>query len=277
MAASSSELSSSRLTPVDPSTKASTDIISSRSSGNTTGLRQRPGAVTVAKHQQRSPDQHGVRVSGDKTGLDGAGDAEMSFTSRNQWVLFAVASGACAAFNGVFAKLTTNDLTTNIVAGISRLFGIPDGHVYIELVVRVIFFSLNLVFNGVMWTLFTQALAKGNSTTQVSIMNTSTNFMITALLGFIIFSESLPPLWWLGASMLVAGNVIIGRKDAGGDTEQEHDASEEADDDGAVVSRYRDDVDADENGLDDGGYRDDEESGRRRREEDEDVAQIGNI
>jgi drug/metabolite transporter (DMT)-like permease len=69
-----------------------------------------------------------------------------------------------------------------------------------------------------MWTLFTQALAKGNSTTQVSIMNTSTNFMITALLGFAIFSESLPPLWWLGAALLVAGNVIIGRKDEGGST-----------------------------------------------------------
>lgn len=130
-----------------------------------------------------------------------------------------------------------------------------------------------------MWTLFTQALAKGNSTTQVSIMNTSTNFMITALLGFIIFSESLPPLWWLGASMLVAGNVIIGRKDAGGDdAEQEQDASEVVDEDGVVVSRYRDDLDAGENGLNDGGYRDDEESGRRRREEeDEDVAQIGNV
>lgn len=131
-----------------------------------------------------------------------------------------------------------------------------------------------------MWTLFTQALAKGNSTTQVSIMNTSTNFMITALLGFVIFSESLPPLWWLGASMLVAGNVIIGRKDAGGDgAEQEQHASEVVDEDGVIVSRYRDDVDAGENGLnDDGGYRDDEESGRRRREEeDEDVAQIGNI
>ena len=64
-----------------------------------------------------------------------------------------------------------------------------------------------------MWTLFTKALAKGQSTTQVSIMNTSTNFMITALLGLVIFAESLPPLWWLGAAMLVAGNVIIGRKD----------------------------------------------------------------
>ena len=37
--------------------------------------------------------------------------------------------------------------------------------------------------------------------------------MITALLGFIIFSESLPPLWWVGAAFLVAGNVIIGRRE----------------------------------------------------------------
>lgn len=66
-----------------------------------------------------------------------------------------------------------------------------------------------------MWTLFTKALARGSSTTQVSIMNTSANFVITAVLGFAIFAESLPPLWWLGAAMLVAGNVIIGRKDEG--------------------------------------------------------------
>lgn len=75
------------------------------------------------------------------------------------------------------------------------------------------FFGLNLIFNGVMWTLFTQALAKGHSTTQVSIMNTSSNFVITAVLGFLIFSESLPPLWWVGAALLVAGNVIIGSQD----------------------------------------------------------------
>ena len=27
-----------------------------------------------------------------------------------------------------------------------------------------------------------------------------------------IFSEKLPPLWWLGAALLVVGNVITGRK-----------------------------------------------------------------
>jgi hypothetical protein len=50
-------------------------------------------------------------------------------------------------------------------------------------------------------------------------MNTSSNFFITAILGLAIFSESLPPLWWVGAAMLVAGNVIIGRKDEGAKTE----------------------------------------------------------
>jgi len=28
-----------------------------------------------------------------------------------------------------------------------------------------------------------------------------------------VFTESLPPTWWLGAGLLVAGNVIIGRRD----------------------------------------------------------------
>jgi multidrug transporter EmrE-like cation transporter len=77
------------------------------------------------------------------------------------------------------------------------------------------FFGLNLIFNGIMWALFTKALARGTSTTQVSILNTSSNFMITAILGWMIFSESLPPLWFVGAALLVAGNVIIGRRDEG--------------------------------------------------------------
>ncbi|EXF73937.1 hypothetical protein CFIO01_10361 [Colletotrichum fioriniae PJ7] len=137
----------------------------------------------------------------------------MAWARRNQWIVLAVASGACAAFNGVFAKLTTTELTTTISQAISNFLHLQDIEGAFEVVMRAVFFGLNLVFNGIMWTLFTKALAKGQSTTQVSIMNTSSNFVITAMLGFVIFSESLPPLWWVGAAMLVAGNVIIGRKD----------------------------------------------------------------
>lgn len=77
------------------------------------------------------------------------------------------------------------------------------------------FFGLNLLFNVVMWGLFTRALTLASSTVRVSVINTSANFMITAVLGALIFSESLPGLWLLGAAFLVAGSVIIGRREEG--------------------------------------------------------------
>jgi hypothetical protein len=104
------------------------------------------------------------------------------------------------------------------------------------------FFVLNLIFNGIMWALFTKALARGTSTTQVSIINTSANFMITAILGFFIFTESLPPLWFAGAALLVAGNVIIGRreeKEVGDDVQ----AQRVAEDGGAGYSAVEQEID----------------------------------
>ncbi|KAK6957346.1 hypothetical protein Daesc_000130 [Daldinia eschscholtzii] len=180
----------------------------------TSSVRQRKPAVAAPeKKDTPSTKPHSGDGPAPSEDNDATGDstAMPSWAARNRWIVFAIASGACAAFNGVFAKLTTNELSTHIARGISGLFGLTHLEGVVEVVVRASFFGLNLAFNGVMWTLFTQALAKGNSTTQVSIMNTSTNFVITALLGLAIFSESLPPLWWVGAALLVAGNVIIGR------------------------------------------------------------------
>ncbi|KAI9798021.1 MAG: hypothetical protein M1835_005024 [Candelina submexicana] len=132
---------------------------------------------------------------------------------RTQWLAFAVASGACAAFNGVFAKLTTTELTSTWAGAIAGVLGLGRDNRVVEVGIRAMFFGLNLVFNGIMWALFTTALARGTSTTQVAIINTSSNFMITAIMGWLIFAEALPPLWWLGAALLVAGSVIIGRRD----------------------------------------------------------------
>jgi len=72
---------------------------------------------------------------------------------------------------------------------------------------------MNLLFNAIMWGLFTRALTLASSTVRVSIINTSANFIVTAVLSFFIFRESLPGLWWLGAAMLVAGSVIIGMRE----------------------------------------------------------------
>ncbi|KAK7228795.1 hypothetical protein V2G26_000965 [Clonostachys chloroleuca] len=174
-----------------------------------------------------------------------------SWSVRSQWMFFAVASGACAAFNGVFAKLTTTELTTKLSNAIASGLGLSSAERIVEIAVRGIFFALNLTFNGVMWSLFTTALARGTSTTQVSIMNTSTNFMLTAFLGLIIFSESLPPMWWAGAALLVVGNVIIGRKDETKDADgaaeneilvQQEEGQSEHEEDAAPPGIYKDEV-----------------------------------
>jgi len=51
---------------------------------------------------------------------------------------------------------------------------------------------MNLLFNAIMWGLLTRALTLASSTVRVSVINTSANFMLTAMLGFFIFRETLP-------------------------------------------------------------------------------------
>ncbi|KAI0431632.1 hypothetical protein F5Y09DRAFT_340476 [Xylaria sp. FL1042] len=194
-------------------------------------LKQRRPGPTVSKTEGGNLAEEKEAGAVKKTrSTSSTGDRDdMPWTKRNTWIVYAVASGACAAFNGVFAKLTTDGLTAHIARGISGFLSIESIDGFLEIIVRCAFFGLNILFNIIMWTLFTQALAKGNSTTQVSIMNTSTNFMISALLGLAIFAEALPPLWWAGATLLVAGNVILGRKDGspdGVDADADADAEE---------------------------------------------------
>lgn len=43
-----------------------------------------------------------------------------------------------------------------------------------------------------MWGLFTRALTLADSTVRVSVINTSSNFVLTAVLGFAVFGEELP-------------------------------------------------------------------------------------
>lgn len=136
----------------------------------------------------------------------------MDFLRRQPlWLLLSISSGTCAAINGVFAKLTTTSLTTSLASRLSAFLGLSASNTFINVLLRATFFGLNLLFNLAMWTLFTAALTRASSTTRVSIVNVSVNFMVTALAGWAVFGEMLKGWWWLGAALLVVGNVVIGR------------------------------------------------------------------
>lgn len=64
-----------------------------------------------------------------------------------------------------------------------------------------------------MWALYTKALSAAPSAVHANIVNTASNFLVTSLLGNVLFEERLPGLWWVGAGFLVAGSVVIGRRD----------------------------------------------------------------
>ncbi|KAL2006312.1 hypothetical protein VTN00DRAFT_9966 [Thermoascus crustaceus] len=160
-----------------------------------------------------------------------------SLASQPKWLLLAIASGTFAALNGLFAKLTTTDLTTSISRGFSHLLNLPESTDQgVEVLVRATFFALNLLSNITMWALFTRALTASPSTTKVSITNTASNFLVTAILGMIVFGEHVRGLWWLGAAMMGAGCILVGMRD--GDREKKGDSSDagggDGDDEGGI-------------------------------------------
>ncbi|KAJ5653786.1 Pyridoxamine 5'-phosphate oxidase [Penicillium lividum] len=132
--------------------------------------------------------------------------------STSPWILLALASGAFAALNGLFAKLTTDDHTTSFAHSLANLFGLESSP-FLELLVRGACLGLNVLCNIIMWALFTRALTAGPSTVKVSITNTSANFLATALFGMIVFRESVGGLWWLGAAMMGAGCILVGMRE----------------------------------------------------------------
>ncbi|KIW39318.1 uncharacterized protein PV06_09101 [Exophiala oligosperma] len=114
-----------------------------------------------------------------------------------------------------FVSSTTTALTSTLSSHIATFFSLSASNKVVEFLVRGTFFLLNLAFNAAMWALFTAALTRGDSTTRVSIVNVSANFVITAVLGWMVFGEKLSGLWFLGAGLLAVGNVVIGRREEG--------------------------------------------------------------
>ncbi|KAL6719314.1 hypothetical protein ACLMJK_003553 [Lecanora helva] len=168
------------------------------------------------------------------------------------WIPLAILSGACAAINGVFAKLTTTELTSSWASAISTSLSLSSTNKVVEFLIRALFFSLNLAFNAIMWSLFTTALTRASSTTRVSIINTSANFVLTAFSGWIVFGESLPGLWWVGAAGLVVGNVVIGRRDEEREELGVKGAVTEGGEEGDGREVYRDADEEDVDGISDG-------------------------
>ncbi|KAG0344605.1 hypothetical protein BG004_004327 [Podila humilis] len=142
-------------------------------------------------------------------------------------IFTATLAGTFAALASVFAKLTMDTRTVNFLqnacntliapttAICTSLFIAKDGETSpIEYAVRSACFGLIFICNAAMWTLFTKALNRSQSSATVTVINSSANFCITAVLGYALFSEPLAMQWWFGASLIVLGGVLVSSEES---------------------------------------------------------------
>lgn len=78
----------------------------------------------------------------------------------------------------------------------------------VEWLLRVVFFASNALFTGQMWRFFLKSLSLG-PTPVSQIINTGTNFAVSAFLGLLFFQEEVNAMWAAGALLVVVGLALV--------------------------------------------------------------------
>ena len=111
------------------------------------------------------------------------------------FLFYAMLAGVFGALSGVCGKLSV------------------VGTMEIAVVLRALSFAANVYSTGQMWRYYLKALSLG-PTPIASIVNTGTNFAVSALFGFLVFSEGVNWVWCCGAILICIGMSIIVAQEA---------------------------------------------------------------
>ncbi|KAG9298345.1 hypothetical protein G9A89_002833 [Geosiphon pyriformis] len=167
------------------------------------------------------------------------------------FLTFSFCSGTFAALASVFAKLLTDPKTVLLGEYLCKIFDEVSlvfvgckvnpvvknlgkeeetkqngggNELTIMYVIRICCFASVFICNALMWTLFTKALNRSTSSIQVTVFNSATNFCMTAIFGSLLFGETLNLQWWLGASLIISGTVLVNYGTGGGSNERVSDS-----------------------------------------------------
>uniref|UniRef100_A0A6B2LQP9 Uncharacterized protein n=1 Tax=Arcella intermedia TaxID=1963864 RepID=A0A6B2LQP9_9EUKA len=102
---------------------------------------------------------------------------------------------ACLA--GVFGKIAFSDYLTHHSLSQNSL-----------LAIRLLSFILVFLCNALMMNFFAKSMNLTNSIHAV-VVNSSTNFFLTAIIAFALFGEGLSLTWLLGASLILVGLTFM--------------------------------------------------------------------
>lgn len=122
-------------------------------------------------------------------------------------VKHSILSGLFAALAALFGKLST---TPSISRSVLLALALVDDHLeYSVWAAQLLSIGLMIAANGLMWSQYSLALAFSRTSLLVTAINTVSNFIFTALLGRLLFSETISAEWAAGISCILLGIVLL--------------------------------------------------------------------
>ncbi|KAI9506049.1 pyridoxamine-phosphate oxidase [Coemansia spiralis] len=144
---------------------------------------------------------------------------------------FAIVGGIFASLSSVSAKLAVDQRTSIATEALQKLLPTASSQL-LSMATRGLMLAGIGACNFFMWLFFTKALRYGDSTPRVMLLQTVSNFVVTALCGVYLFGDALSMQWWCGASLIAVGLVLLNsEKHAGHDSESPENAPE--------INRYK--------------------------------------
>lgn len=113
--------------------------------------------------------------------------------SKSSVNFYSILAGISACFASVFGKLT---------------FSQPK-FVSILTIIYIILFIFSNVF---MWRCYSKALSLSTTSIQPTIITKTSNFLLSALIGFIFFFEPINFTWLIGFLLILIGVYLISTK-----------------------------------------------------------------
>ena len=122
-------------------------------------------------------------------------------------------SGFLACLVSIFIKFAFN---TQLI-----LSAPETTSVYIRVLIQIVFVCISVALNGLMWVYYTKSLHSSGNTLYSTALNKFSNFVCSALFGYLLFNEKLNLATWLfGLVVLLVGILILNDQDKAKDKQQ---------------------------------------------------------
>ncbi|ORZ35224.1 hypothetical protein BCR44DRAFT_34321, partial [Catenaria anguillulae PL171] len=130
--------------------------------------------------------------------------------------VLAIASGFFASLASVATKLLVHPALVSLLEHV-----LPANSLHSTLFLRALSLAAVILTNLAMWYTFSRALAAAKTTVQVTTLNTLTNLLITAVMGTLVFGETVRPVqFWIGLALIGAGTIVLNTGEEAKDKEK---------------------------------------------------------